>query len=64
MGDMELNRKLEGGWGRQCVANAALGPSRLTSFRFEELTFVVLVRPPESDNERRGLTDLILRCFL
>ncbi len=31
---------------------APLGPSHLTSFRFEELTFVVLVRPPESDNER------------
>jgi hypothetical protein len=52
MGYIELNRKLEGGRGRQCVANAALGPFHLTSFRFEELTFVVLVRLPESDNER------------
>ena len=53
IGDMELNRKLEGGLGRQCVANAALRPSHLTSFRFVEHTFVVLVRPTESDNERR-----------
>jgi hypothetical protein len=49
---MELNRKLEGGRGRQCVANAALGSSHLTSFRFEEPTLVVPERPPESDNEQ------------
>jgi hypothetical protein len=38
-GYIELNRKLEGGRGWQCMANAALGPSHLTSFHFEELTF-------------------------
>jgi hypothetical protein len=52
MGYLELNRKLEGGRGRQCVANSSLGLSLLTFFRFEELAFVVLIRPPESDNKQ------------
>ena len=57
MGDMELNRKLEGGWGRQCVANAALGSSRLTSFRLKNLHLSSsYVRQSPTTNDL-GLTD-------
>jgi hypothetical protein len=37
MGYIKLNRKLEGRRGRQCVANAALGPSHLTLFVLKNL---------------------------
>src|SRR6266851_6439174 len=54
---MELKRKLEGGRGRQCMANAALGPSYLTSFRLKNLHLSSsYVRQSPTTNDV-GLTD-------
>ena len=55
---MELNRKLAGRGDSGAWTNfAILGPSLQPLFCFEELTFVVLTRPPESHSEDLVLTD-------
>ena len=57
MGYIKLNRKLEGGRGRQCVANAALGPSHLTLFVLKNLHLSSsYVRQSPTTNDL-GLTD-------
>jgi hypothetical protein len=57
MGYIKLNRKLEGGRGRQCVANAPLGPSHLSLFVLKNLHLSSsYVRQSPTTNDL-GLTD-------
>jgi hypothetical protein len=57
------NRKLEGGRGRQCVANAALGPSHLTLFVLKNLHLSSsYVRQSPTTNDH-GLTEDDTKTF-